>query len=550
MKKSTFIILTLWGALCLGELKAQNEPILSIDPYGHASMIREVLFARNGTLLISVSDDKTIRFWDTRTGENVETYRGYIGEGSEGKLYAAALSPDEKILAVAGWLSYEGDTEYGRIRLINIETREIIANLTGHTDVVNSLAFSPNGQYLASSGADHSIRVWDISRSPVQMISLLEGHTDNVQEVRFLNDRQLVSVSYDKLGILWDWPSNAINRRLEKHSDRVGALACSPNGKYIITGSYDRKIYLWDNQGKFIKEIAEAEGSVYTASFSDDGSKVIVHGTLGNVARVYSVPAGRELASFDKHNNTVTASDFYANELVVTAGGDNNDIYIWDANNGAVKQHMVGRGYTKRSVGFKKSGTELAFGNTWGGINGAGPLEMSFDFKNFKLNLQAPQADAYQKAITQRGGKTLATTDDYTLKIGEAGTIENSQATDGWIRAYTFTSLGDIAVGNNYTFKFYNADGKVTRNFVGHTGEVWAVAASSNGKLIASAGGDQTVRLWSLEDVGEEDVSSVADFMTHPSWKEVWQESNLVALAETRSKAAWLEIIEKLKAAN
>ena len=74
-----------------------------LDSGGHTSIVRKVLFTPDGKELISVSDDKTVRFWDVASGEPIRVLRPPIGPGNEGKLYAAALSPDGRTLAVGGY---------------------------------------------------------------------------------------------------------------------------------------------------------------------------------------------------------------------------------------------------------------------------------------------------------------------------------------------------------------------------------------------------------------------------------------------------------------
>ncbi|NJL15525.1 MAG: hypothetical protein HC913_22625, partial [Microscillaceae bacterium] len=115
-----------------GPLFAQDEPRLVIDTQGHASTVGTILFTPDGKTLISVSEDKTIRFWDVRTGELKKTLRGQVGEGPEGKIYAVAISPDGQTLAVGGYLSFNNDAEYGRIRLIDLNTGHQKSILTGH----------------------------------------------------------------------------------------------------------------------------------------------------------------------------------------------------------------------------------------------------------------------------------------------------------------------------------------------------------------------------------------------------------------------------------
>jgi WD40 repeat protein len=79
-----------------------DEPILVIDPGGHLSKIWDIMFTSDGKYLVSAGDDKVVRVWDVKTGETARTIRGQIGDGSEGKIFAAALSANDKYLAVGG----------------------------------------------------------------------------------------------------------------------------------------------------------------------------------------------------------------------------------------------------------------------------------------------------------------------------------------------------------------------------------------------------------------------------------------------------------------
>ncbi len=78
------------------------KPILTIDTGGHKALIRDVMFTKDGRYLVSASDDKTIRVWNTSTGEVVRVLRGQMESGAEGKIYAAALTQNDRLLAVGG----------------------------------------------------------------------------------------------------------------------------------------------------------------------------------------------------------------------------------------------------------------------------------------------------------------------------------------------------------------------------------------------------------------------------------------------------------------
>src|SRR5277367_2840119 len=119
---------------------ATEKPILVLDAGGHTALVRKVLFTPDGRELITVSDDKTIRVWDVASGEPLRVLRPPIGRGQEGMLYAAALSPDGRTLAVGGYGLKEFN--YGGIYLIDLSTGRIERTLQGHTSAIISLAFA------------------------------------------------------------------------------------------------------------------------------------------------------------------------------------------------------------------------------------------------------------------------------------------------------------------------------------------------------------------------------------------------------------------------
>ena len=112
-------------------------PILSIDSGGHMAKISDIMFTKDGKYLVSASEDKTLRVWDVQSCETVRVLRGQMGEGQEGKIYAAALSPDNQWLAVGGQM--KGEDGNHKIRLINFRTGEVLRLLKGN-DVYDEMS--------------------------------------------------------------------------------------------------------------------------------------------------------------------------------------------------------------------------------------------------------------------------------------------------------------------------------------------------------------------------------------------------------------------------
>ncbi|KAG4428234.1 hypothetical protein IFR05_016284, partial [Cadophora sp. M221] len=121
----------------------------------------------------------------------------------------------------------------------------LIQTLAGHSDPVSAVAFSPDGQRIASGSSDMTIKLWDATTG--DLIKTLAGHSDWVRAVAFSPDGQrIASGSDDKTIKLWDATTGDLMKTLAGHSDWVSAVAFSPDGQRIASGSDDKTIKLWD----------------------------------------------------------------------------------------------------------------------------------------------------------------------------------------------------------------------------------------------------------------------------------------------------------------
>ncbi len=300
-------------------------PILQIDPGGHKSLIKDVTFTKDGRYLVSAGNDKIVRVWDLKTGKTVRTLRGQIGAGHEGKIYAMALSPDERWLAVGGWI------KNNEIRLYNFPTGKLVTLLKGHTNVVNGLAFSPNSRYLVSGqgGSSNQVAIiWDINKQ--KQLHILKGHTDRIYASAFTPDsKRVVTGSFDHSLRLWRVINGEMIAKLQGHTDKVRSLAISPQDGTIASGSWDHTIRLWDGKtGRYIKTLANQGTQVGSLSFSPDGG-YLVSSCGGNCGGkfggdVWSYPSGKEIVTYKQHDNIVLATAISPDGRWVATGGGND----------------------------------------------------------------------------------------------------------------------------------------------------------------------------------------------------------------------------------
>lgn len=153
------------------------------------------------------------------------------------------------------------------------------------------------------------------------------------------------------------------------HSNDVASVAFTPDGTYILSGSYDQTIRLWDDgqTGAAVKVLARQDATVDHLSITPDGSRVLTGASYDQkINNVFTIPSGERMASFSGHQNTVLATAISPDgKTAATGGGDNQEIYLWDIQTGAIKKHLIGRGEQIWSVGFANDSLSIAWGKTW-----------------------------------------------------------------------------------------------------------------------------------------------------------------------------------------
>ncbi len=237
--------------------------VLRFD-HGKETVVTSVAIHPEGRLIASRTLSAVI-LWDVDTGKEVHRWNSPSDRWRHTRL---AFSPDGELLATGGTLN--------TIHLWNVKTREEVGQLKGHRDVVRDLAFTPDSKLLVSAGesSDKSIRVWDVAEK--RQVQVLEGHTDCVYSLGFSRDGKLLaSGSVDGTVRLWDtaaWQEQAVL----KHGTSVYGVAFTPDGTRLACGCANNAIRLWDVATR--QDIVDLRGHtsyVHAIAFSPDGSRLV-----------------------------------------------------------------------------------------------------------------------------------------------------------------------------------------------------------------------------------------------------------------------------------
>ncbi|MEH1871403.1 serine/threonine-protein kinase [Nostoc sp.] len=244
----------------LWDLNSQNV-IASLS--GHTQAVKSVTFSPDGQILATASDDKTIKLWQVETLEEISTLLGHAHA-----VKSVAFSPDGQILASGSWDK--------KIKLWDVNTGREICTITGHQLQVNSVAFSPQGQLLASASFDRTIRLWRIpalessqtepqNRPCYSLLSTLSGHAWAVLTVAFSPDGQILATGSDDNTIkLWEVNTGQLICTLVGHSWSVVAVAFTADGETLLSASCDKTVKLW--RVSTAEEIVTLSGHVDSVS--------------------------------------------------------------------------------------------------------------------------------------------------------------------------------------------------------------------------------------------------------------------------------------------
>jgi WD40 repeat protein/DNA-binding SARP family transcriptional activator len=432
--------------------------------------LTDIAYSPDGKYLIIGSNDKIAHLLDIQTGQEIKKFSGHTDV-----IYSVAFSPDGKSILTG---SFDNTT-----RLWNVATGQELRKFDGL-----GFEFSPDGKSVLTiniDNADNRVRLWDV-RTGKELRQFI-GHTELVQIAIFSPDgKYVLTGSFDKTARLWDAATGKELMQLPVTTQMEG-VSFSPDGKTIATSGEDSIVRLWDpTTGQKLKEISGHTGPVAIAVFSPDGKYLLTNSDDGT-SRLWDVKTAQEVRRLNPAGQVFDVN--FSPDGKTIAIDSENRVMLWSITphpSLAKLEHKT----SISGVAFSPSG-KLAL---TGGLDGIARLWDLSTGQELRQFIGHTTVINFGVSFSPDGKEVLTGSWDNTVRLWDASTGQQLRVftTLGPVNSVNFSPDGKLilAGSNDKTAWLWDAaTGQKIMRF-GPTDVVLRAVFSADGKLIATAGAD------------------------------------------------------------
>ena len=487
---------------------------------GHTAGVTAVGITPDGRAAVSGSWDRTLRVWDLSTGRCLRTL-----EGHSSGVAAVAITPDGRRAVSGSWDHM--------LSVWDLSTGRCLRTFEGCALQVTAVAITPDGRAALSVSDEEALQLWPLSTGgEADLAETRPTHAEELIDRESMVTRALdkgtlalrrgdVAAALGAAGAARGVPGYERNqermqawRRLaaccrtsglsdawcgltfEGHTNRVAAVAITPDGRAAVSGSWDKTLRLWDlRTGHCLRTFEGHNSGVTAVAITPDGRAAVSAGG-DKTLRLWDLSTGHCLRTLEGHSSGVAAVAITPDGRAALSASGDETLRLWN----------LAKGRCRRSFGRHHGNGRIAISPDGRAALSTGGKEL----RQWELStgqclwtLKGHPVEAV--AITRDGRSAVSGSWDKTLRLWDLSTGQCLRALEGHtslVTAVAITPDGRFAVSGSWdrTLRLWDLPtGQCLRTFEGHSGGVTAVAIAPDGQAAVSGSDDKTLRLWELD---------------------------------------------------